>query len=60
MSLVAIIAILGIIAILWWLYTELKLPQPFRIVAAVVIALIAIILLLQLTGGSGSLHFIHL
>lgn len=49
---------LAVLAIIWWAITQMGLPQPARIVASVVLALVAIVLLLRLapaglhlTGG---------
>lgn len=46
---------LGILGIAWWAITKMGLPQPLQIVAAVVLAMIAIILLLNLAHGHVSL-----
>jgi hypothetical protein len=37
-----------ILAICWWAISQLPLPEPFRWVAIILIALIAILLLLHL------------
>lgn len=42
---------LVIFAIVWWVIGQLSLPPPVRMVAIVVMALIAILFLLQLVGG---------
>ncbi len=42
---------LVIFAIVWWIIGQLSLPPPVRMVAIVVMGLIAIIFLLQLVGG---------
>lgn len=42
---------LVIFAIVWWVIGQLSLPPPVRMVAIVVMALVAILFLLQLVGG---------
>lgn len=47
---------LVIVAILWWVINQLGLPPPMRMVAVVVIAIVAILFLLQLVGSAPHLH----
>ncbi len=54
--LITLLVVLAIFAIIWWAITQLALPQPFRIVAVVVMAVVALIVLLQLLPGH-ALHF---
>ncbi len=49
-----------ILAIVWWLVSTLPLPPPFRIIANVVIAIVAIIMLLSLLGGANGFPDLHL
>ena len=51
--LLTLIILAAIIAIVWYILSRLPLPEPIRIVIEVVIALIAIIVLLQLAPGVG-------
>jgi hypothetical protein len=46
--LVTLMVLLLILAIAWWAISQLPLPDPFRWVAIVLIALIAILVLLHL------------
>lgn len=45
-----------ILGIAWWALSQLTLPPPVRMIVVVVIALVAIVFLLQLVGGVPSLH----
>lgn len=49
--LISLIIILAIIGIAWWAITQIPLPPPFRIVASVVLALVAIVVLLHFLPG---------
>ena len=49
--LLTLIIYLCVLAIVWWVITQLPLPPPIRLVAIVIFALIAIYMLLSLTGG---------
>lgn len=53
--LITLLVYLCILAIIWWVVTQLPLPAPFRLVANVIVALVAIVMLLQLTGVGGDL-----
>jgi len=51
-SLLIWIIIVGcIFSLIWWLVAQLGLPEPFNKVARVVVALIAILLLLNVVFG---------
>ena len=52
--LIYLLVFLIVIAIVWWVINQLALPPPFRMVAVVVMALVAIFMLLSLVGGVGS------
>jgi hypothetical protein len=41
---------LVICSLVWWVITQLALPQPIRVVAVVVMAIVAIFFLLELVG----------
>ena len=45
--LVSLIVVLTICAIVWWVVTQLPLPPPMRMVAAVIVGLVAIVMLLR-------------
>ncbi len=49
--LIWLIVVVGIVAVGWWLYTQVSLPQPVRIVLAVIIAIVCILLLTQMLSG---------
>ena len=51
--LITLLVYLVIIAILWWIFQQLPLPDPIRWVAYVVIGVVAILLLLRLIPGHG-------
>lgn len=52
---------LCILGIIWWAITQIPLPPPFKVVANVVLAIVAILMLLSLAGGSlGGLNLGHL
>lgn len=50
--LISLIVVLAIIGIAWWAITQIPMPPPIRIVAVVVIALVAIVFLMQFIGGA--------
>ena len=52
---VSLLVLLAVFAIVWWAISQLSLPPPIRMVAVVVLALLAIILLLRLVPGGFSL-----
>lgn len=49
--LVTLLVYLVILSIIWWVITQLPLPMPMRLVANVIVAIMAIFLLLDLVGG---------
>ena len=51
--LITLLVYFCILAIIWWVITQLPLPAPFRLVANVVVAIVAIVMLLSLVGGGG-------
>ncbi len=53
--LIYMLVFLLICAIVWYVIGQLSLPPPVRMVAVVVMALVAIFFLLQLVGGLGPL-----
>lgn len=54
---VSLLVICLILAIAYWAISQLTLPPPVRMVVVVIIALIAIVFLLQLVGtGVPTLH----
>ena len=58
-SLVIYIVIIGLIFyVLWWGLAEIGLPEPFNIIARVVIVVVAVLLLINmLLGLTGSAPF---
>ena len=51
-NLLVLVVILGVVFYLvWWLLAQLPLPPPFRVVANVVLALLAVLVLLGITFG---------
>ena len=58
--LLTLLVYLVILAIIWWVLTQLPLPPPFRLVAIVIMALVAIYMLLGLVGGSPGLGALSL
>lgn len=51
-TLIALLVILAIIGILWWAVTQIPLPPPVRIAASVIVAIVAVVVLLNyLPGG---------
>ena len=54
--LVTLLVVCLVLSIAWWALSQIPLPQPFRAVVVVILALIAIIVLLGLLPiGGGSL-----
>lgn len=53
--LIYFVIILLVFSVVYWVLQQLALPQPIRMVAVVVMALIAVIFLLSLVGGLGPL-----
>lgn len=49
--LIYLLVIFAILGIAWWALSQIPLPQPFRIIAVVVMALIAIVVLLKILPG---------
>ncbi len=59
--LITLLVYLAVIGILWWAITQIPLPQPFRVIAVVVVAIVSIFLLLSLVQGGGlAIHPIRL
>lgn len=54
--LVTLIILLAIAGVLWWAITNLGLPEPVRIVAITIVAIVCLIVLLSLLPGVG-LHW---
>lgn len=52
-TLVALLVVLAVIAIAWWAIQQMNLPQPFRIIAVVVVAVLAIVVLLNYLPPGG-------
>lgn len=55
-TIVTLLVALAIFGIAWWAINQFDLPPPLRMVAVVIIAIVAILLLLPLAGGPG-IHF---
>jgi hypothetical protein len=51
--LITLLVYLCILAIIWWVITQIPLPPPFRLVAIVILAIVAIVMLLNVVGGIG-------
>lgn len=49
--LVYLLVFLLIASVVWWVIGQLALPQPVRMVAAVIMAIVAVIFLLEMVGG---------
>jgi uncharacterized membrane protein YwzB len=49
-----------IFAVLWWLLQQIPLPEPFKMVATVLLALIAVVFLLGLLFGGVNLPHLRL
>ena len=50
-ALIMLIVVLAVIGIAWWAISQIPLPPPLRIVAVVVVALIAIVALMDFAGA---------
>jgi hypothetical protein len=50
--LITLLVYLVIVAIVWWIVQQLPLPEPFRLVAYVLVGILAIVLLLRLVPHS--------
>ncbi len=48
--LIQLLIICAIVGVLWWITTQIPMPAPIRIVANVVVGLIALVLLCGLLG----------
>ncbi len=46
--------------LVWWAIGAMALPQPVRVVAIVLMAIIGIVFLLQLVGGAGPMPHLSL
>jgi heme A synthase len=57
--LIYLIIICLVLYVLWWVLSQIPLPQPIRTVAVVIFALVAVIMLLNMTGGISGLHFLR-
>jgi heme A synthase len=57
--LIYLIIICLVLYVLWWVLSQIPLPQPIRTVAVVIFALVAVIMLLNMTGGLGSFHLLR-
>lgn len=55
-TLIALLILLAVVGIAWWAIQQMSLPQPFRIIAVVVVAVLAIVVLLNYLPGAGGLH----
>ena len=53
--LITLLIYLAILGVAWWALNEIAPPKPFRIVAVVIIALVAIYMLLSLVGAAPAL-----
>lgn len=49
--LIYLLIFLGVCAIVWWTVTQMGLPQPVRVIAVVVMAIVGLLFLLQLLPG---------
>ena len=57
---IPLLCILGAIAIAWWVFTKMSLPEPIRMIVYIVVAIVAIAFLLSIaSGGLGSFHLGH-
>jgi hypothetical protein len=56
MSIAWLLAILLIFAIAWWAISQLTLPPPVRMAVAVIVAILAIVMILQFIGGVPVMH----
>jgi divalent metal cation (Fe/Co/Zn/Cd) transporter len=51
--LISLLVFVLILSIAWWALSQLPLPQPVRSIVVVIIAIIAIVFLLQYLPGAG-------
>lgn len=58
--LVNLLILCVIIGIVWWISTQIPMPPPIRMVANVVVGLIALVLLLGLVGWVPGIRFVTL
>lgn len=49
--LITLLIYLAVIAIIWWIVQAIPLPPPFRIIAYVIVGIVAIIMLLSFLPG---------
>lgn len=54
--LISLLILCVIFAIVWWVIGQLSLPPPIRMVVIVIMAIIAIVFLLQFVGGVPVMH----
>ena len=60
-TLISLLIFLVIVAILWWALNSLGLPQPVRVVAIAIIAIVALVFLGGLlTGNLGGGRLFHI
>lgn len=52
-TLITLLILLAVVAIAWWAIQQMALPQPFRIIAVLVIAVLAIVVLLNYLPAGG-------
>lgn len=58
--LITLLILCAILAVAYWAFNQLSLPPPIRMVAVVIVAILAILILLQLAPGIGSGVSLHL
>jgi cytochrome c oxidase assembly factor CtaG len=51
--LIELLCLCGIIGVIWWIFNRIPMPEPLKIVAEVVIGIIAIVMLLHIAGWDG-------
>jgi predicted membrane channel-forming protein YqfA (hemolysin III family) len=49
--LIGLIVLVAVGAIVYWFMTKVQLPQPFQIVIYAVVAIVAILVIVNLAGG---------
>lgn len=57
-TLISLLVILAIIGIVYWAVTQIPLPPPMGMVLNVVIAIVAILLLVQFVGFPSAHHVV--
>lgn len=57
---VTIIVIALVFGLVWWVLSQMPLPEPFRMVVNVLIGLLAVVILLGLLFGGVSVPLIRL